>query len=140
MKTLNYPGLITKSHLITIGCAHSWPSLVAVLDWLADAVNLAYGPAEDDSDPVLMLLPRVDNNGESAGGERGRERRDVTGDVPLDTPSPAPRRQSGKISFITGIYLTSQAKISTFPGICVYCRIWQTSLLAACYQLLTRFL
>ncbi|XP_043205670.1 kinetochore protein NDC80 homolog [Amphibalanus amphitrite] len=63
MKMLGYPGQITKSHLITIGCMHSWPALVAVLDWMADVVNLAFGPPGDDTDPLLMLLPTVDKDG-----------------------------------------------------------------------------
>ena len=64
MKMLSYPGLISKSHLITIGCAHSWPFLVAALDWLADEVNLAFGPADEPFDPMLTMLPTIDNNGE----------------------------------------------------------------------------
>ena len=64
MKMLNYPGLITKTHLITISCAHSWQLIVAVLDWLAEEVNLSLGPPGQESDPVLLMLPTVDNNGE----------------------------------------------------------------------------
>ncbi|XP_037079436.1 kinetochore protein NDC80 homolog [Pollicipes pollicipes] len=58
MKMLGYPGLITKSHLVTIGCAHSWPPVIAMLSWLADQVDVVFG-----TDLLLPLLPSVDNNG-----------------------------------------------------------------------------
>nr|XP_045625983.1 kinetochore protein NDC80 homolog [Procambarus clarkii] len=52
LKLLKYPIQMPKSSFITVGSPHTWPSVLAMLAWLVDIVNMM-----DAFDPVTCAFP-----------------------------------------------------------------------------------
>ncbi|XP_056634221.1 kinetochore protein NDC80 homolog [Diorhabda sublineata] len=40
LKTMNYPGTLTKSTLKTVNTMHSWPQVIGIIGWLVDKVTI----------------------------------------------------------------------------------------------------
>lgn len=40
LKTMNYPGTVTKSTLKTVNTMHSWPQVIGIIGWLVDKVTI----------------------------------------------------------------------------------------------------
>ncbi|XP_042875199.1 kinetochore protein NDC80 homolog [Penaeus japonicus] len=52
LKLLEYPVQMPKSSFITVGSPHTWPSVLAMLAWLVDVVNL-----HNHINPVIIAFP-----------------------------------------------------------------------------------
>lgn len=47
-KTLGYPFPISKTGIVAVGAPHTWPALVAAIDWLVDMLGLIEGESARD--------------------------------------------------------------------------------------------
>ncbi|KAK3098855.1 hypothetical protein FSP39_023776, partial [Pinctada imbricata] len=40
LKSLRYPFLISKSSIFAVGTSHTWPSVLAALDWMVNLIQV----------------------------------------------------------------------------------------------------
>ncbi len=59
-KHLKYPFQISKSALFAVGSPHTWPGLLAAMNWVVELLNYAE-KADEVALPILSALPNLQN-------------------------------------------------------------------------------
>eukprot|EP00970_Alexandrium_tamarense_P018383 scaffold13330_cov205-Alexandrium_tamarense.AAC.20 len=62
-RTLGYPFPISKTGIVAVGAPHTWPALIAAIDWLIDVLVLVEGEERMEWEVEMSVV-----NGEGGGG------------------------------------------------------------------------